>query len=119
MPRGTGLNDEEIGHIKAYRSEGYGFKKIASKIGRSRNVVRNYLRNPEHYGVASNSVKSEMQIKAETQGIVSKQTVWRAIRSSKFITRSKMQRAPKLKDVHKANRLHFARNNMNTDWKQV
>ena len=130
MLLGLTLTKQEIGQIVAYTNKGLGFRTIAKRIGRSRCVVRNVLKNPDTYGTAkrsdrvkkltasehrnvlrtaSNSDKSLAQIKAELALEISRPAIWRAIKSSPFIVRSKKQKAPNLTDLHKRNRLEFAR----------
>ena len=55
MPRGKSLNEEEKGRIKAYKECGLKNRDIAVKIGRSHNLVNNFLKNSELYGTAKRS----------------------------------------------------------------
>ena len=49
MGRKKALSNEEIGKIKAYEECGLSISQIANKIGRTRCVVCNYMRNPSNY----------------------------------------------------------------------
>lgn len=53
MGRKSRLSSEEIGQIKAYHDLGPNYAQIGRRINRSKNVVRNYLRNPDNYGKKS------------------------------------------------------------------
>ena len=46
MGRGKSLSDEENGLIRGLLESGASFGQIASQVGRSDKVVRNYLKNP-------------------------------------------------------------------------
>lgn len=50
MGRGKPLTDFEKGQIKGYIESGLKHYEIAKKIGRSQNVVSNFLRNEADYG---------------------------------------------------------------------
>ena len=120
--------------------EGFSNCYIAEQIGRSPNVVSNFLRNPVDYGTAkssgrppklntrdkrrifrraSNSVSSSATIQRELNLNVTPMTVRNVINSSPNIVRARMRKAPALTDVHKERRLQFARVNMRTDWTKV
>ena len=100
MPLVSMLTPMEIDQILAYRSQGFGCKKIAPQIHRSLAVIRNCLTNPDAYGrkkgsgrrkrlssrekrnilrSASNSDMSLAQIRSGYQLQVSKPTIWRVI----------------------------------------
>lgn len=140
MGRQKGLSEKEQGQILAFRKTGWGIRKIAREIGRSHCVVLNFLKNPASYGQkkspgrkkklsareerhvvskASNSTKSCSQIRAELNLDASISTVWRTLKQSPNISRSKMNSAPRLLTRHKEARLEFARRNMSQDWKKV
>lgn len=114
--------------------------QMASQIGRSRKVVRNYLRDPVGYGTrssggrprklssrsereivrrASNSMASAADIKADLDLEVLNKTILRAIHRSPNLKREKIKTAPTLTATHISARLDFARNNMARDWKKV
>ena len=130
MPLRTVLTPTEIGQILECRSQGFRYKRIARQIRRSPAVVWNYLKNPDSYGrkkrpgrrkklssrekrdilrSASSSDMSVAQIRSEYQLQVSKPKTWRMVKASPQIVRSRMKKAPKLTDSHKANRVEFAR----------
>lgn len=140
MGRARMLNELEKARIDILARTGRSLEAIALEIGRSRNVVRNYLRHPTTYGtrmkrtirkkvskrdishicrLASNSSKSCAAIKRELGLNVHRTTVWRVLKSIPHIVRAKMKCAPHLKNYHLANRLDFCRTNMSRDWTQV
>lgn len=134
------LNQQEQGQILAFKKVGWGIRKIAGEIGRSRCAVANFLKNPAKYGQnknagrkkklserdtrrivnkSSNSTLSCSQIRTELKLEASVSTVWRALKLSPNIVRAKMNSAPRLLPRHKEARLEFARRNMPQDWKKV
>lgn len=140
MPRGTVLSDEEKGKIVAYEDEGLNYAQISQKIGRSRCVIRSFLKNRDKYGKkyktgrkhklsdrdkriiikkASNSFVSCAQLAGQCSNKVSKMTVWRFLNSSETIVRSVMKKVQTLRPHHKTARLQFATNNLDTDWNSV
>ncbi|CAD7078657.1 unnamed protein product [Hermetia illucens] len=140
MPRGVKLTDYEKGQISALFKEGISKREIASRIGRSDRVVRNYLNNVDNYGTkkrkgrprvlsdrdrrstskaTSNSTNSLRGIRNECKLSVSIPTIWREINRNPNLVREKMRKAPRLQQHHKDARLEFARNNMSRHWDQV
>lgn len=140
MPKGKELSGHEKGQIDALHSEGRSLNYIAKFVRRSKCVVRNYLRDPDSYGTkqksgrppkvtardkrailkaASNSTKSCNQIKAENNLDLGRETIRMVIKKSPHIVRAKMKPAPRMKEVHKTQRLAWARANMARDWKTV
>ena len=55
MGRCSLLTDYEKGRIEGMRDCGTSLRKIASQIGRSHNVVNNYLKNKSGYGKKKNN----------------------------------------------------------------
>lgn len=51
MARGKRLNGAEIGAIELYKEWGMSNRKIATTIGRSEAVIRNYLKKGDEYGM--------------------------------------------------------------------
>ncbi|CAD7082823.1 unnamed protein product [Hermetia illucens] len=140
MPRGVKLTDYEKGQISALFKEGISKREIASRIGRSDRVVRNYLNNVDNYGTkkrkgrprvlsdrdrrsiskaTSNSTNSLRGIRNECKLSVSIPTIWREINRNPNLVREKMRKAPRLQQHHKDARVEFARNNMSRHWDQV
>lgn len=140
MPRGSYLSEVEKGKILAFLEENVSFREIGRRINRSEKVIRNFVKNKENYGqnksggpknklsartkrriinMASNSTKSTNTIVKELQLNVHRSTVSRVLKQSPHIEHQKLQKMPRLLSGHKASRLEFARNNMNTDWKKV
>jgi len=68
---------------------------------------------------ASNSTLSCAKIKANLDLHVSRTTVWRALKESSTIQRSKMRAGPLLLERHISARLEFGRLNISTDWTMV
>lgn len=139
MARGSQLSEYEKGRIDEMRT-GNSIRFISRILGRSHNVVLNYLRNPVLYGTkkgierpsklssrekrriihkASNSIKSAAQIRAECSLNVSTRIILRTIHEAPFIRKMKINTAPMLKKDDKAKRLQFARNNMDRKWTEV
>ena len=50
MPKRSPLNDVEKGKLETFHQEKVGISEIARRIGRSHQVVLNYLKNPAGYG---------------------------------------------------------------------
>ncbi|CAH2100518.1 unnamed protein product [Euphydryas editha] len=142
MGRKKSLTSEEIGKIKILCEEGYSLRKIAKRIGRSHQVISNFLDDRENYGKkfkgrtkfattererrailreASNSTLTARQIAHNVGTKASVRTVQRIIRNFPHLKRLKMKRKPCLKEHHCTERLHFARNNMHwtKEWYKV
>lgn len=142
MGRGSTLNLEEIGQLKAFRECGLNISQIASKINRSRKVITNYLNDPENYGkhfkggiktattererrsilkIASNSAFSAAKIRERAGCTSSIRTVQRILKCAKHLQRRKMLKKPVLKAIHKEKRLAFARHHMSwtKEWHKV
>lgn len=140
MPRGSYLNNEEMGRIRAYNEAGYNNSEISRKMGRTRCVISNFLKNPEEYGAkrchgrkpvtndrdkrrilmkASNSFESCATLAACCSKPVSRMTVWRTLQSSDNIVRGVLRKAPSLKAHHKTARLQFVENNLARNWASV
>ncbi|CAO4387548.1 unnamed protein product [Caenorhabditis nigoni] len=140
MPRGKSLTELEKGFIAGMKATGCSNRHVADMMGRSLCVINSYVRNPELYGkkkragrppkttprqrrmilrAASNSILSSNQIKRQLQLPVTKMTICRVIKKSRFIRRRKMRRAPFLSPEHRQKREEFARQHINTDWSKV
>uniref|UniRef100_A0A1I7XRE5 HTH_Tnp_Tc3_1 domain-containing protein n=1 Tax=Heterorhabditis bacteriophora TaxID=37862 RepID=A0A1I7XRE5_HETBA len=113
MARGSLLNDIEKGEILAFSDARLNLMKIARKIGRSRNVVANFLRASGEYGVkksggrstklgereksritmmASNNTVSLNEIRSIYCQTASKTTVWRALKANPLIRWERMKK---------------------------
>lgn len=142
MPKGKKLSDYEKGQIDALSSTGKSAVEIGKSLGRTKDVIKKYLKNPRQYGtakhtgrpsklssrekrrilkVSSNSTISCNKIKSECGLGVSKTTVWRVLNNNPNIVRSKMVTCPKLKPAHKLARMEFAREHMtwSHEWQHV
>ena len=142
MGKGRRLNLEEIGKIKALRKEDFKVRQIAKKIGRSHQVIINFLRNKDNYGKnykgrtkkattekerrlilrkASNSALTARQIKSAVGTSASLRTVQRVIKNCRHLKRLKMKRKPALKANHRSQRLQFAKDHMSwtKEWQKV
>jgi transposase len=136
MAKGTRLTEEERKIIKILKEENLSNRSIATKIGRSEKVVRNFLKKGPKYGIkqptkgntkvtlrlkgqirheATKKRLSCSQIKAELGVPVTKRHIARILNESPNIKWKKLQGKPKLTATHKQNRLNFARKYM--EWK--
>ena len=130
MPRETELSDFEKGQIRTFQEIGLSNRDIAARLSRSPTVVDNFIKKKDGYGnkkrsgrrpklsnrdkrsivrVASNSTKGVRRIRDECKPNVSKDTIWRAIKSSPHLTRQKLKVNPKLKPEHEVKRMNFAK----------
>lgn len=142
MGRGKMLSDFEKGKILGLRARQLGIRDIARKIGRSPNLVSNFLSNTEEYGTkkspgrptilsqrlkrkiinaASNNTIGTRKIASAQNPKISATTVWRVLDRSPTLVRSKFKKAPALRDQHKQKRLEFARGKASwtREWQQV
>lgn len=142
MGRATALTLAEKAKIEAFASQGLSGYAIAQKLGRSWNVVYNFLRDPTFYGknmkgrrkratteadrrlilrVASNSSDSAKKIRAKSGVNASVSTVRRVLNSSKHLVLKKLQKKPPLNEQRKEARLDFCREHMSwkNEWKKV
>lgn len=134
------LSEYEKGQIKAFKEMKLTSRDIAARIGRSKSVVNNFLKKQQEYGLykgtgakfkltrresrricrkASNSSFSATDIIKELGLKVSKSTVLRVIKKSKYLKRSRANKKPLLKLIHLYKRRAFARKNMDRDWNKV
>lgn len=130
MPRGTKLSDFEKGQIRAFQEIGLSNRDIATRLCRSHTVVDNFTKKKDGYGkkkrsgrqpklsardkrsivrAASNSTKGVRRIRDDYKPTVSKNTIWRAIKSAPHLTRQKLKANPYLKPEHEVNRMNFAK----------
>lgn len=140
MPRGSYLTDVEKGKILAWKQDNLSNREIARKIDRTHVVVANFLKNPDEYGsrktggpkkklksrqiraivnLGSNASIDLATIKEKLHLDVSKSTISRTIKTSTSLRHSKLLKAPKLSDHHKAFRCEFAYENMDRNWSKV
>ena len=110
MPKRSQLNDVEKGKIEAFHQEKVGIREIARRIGRSHQVVLNYLKSPAGYGknrkkshksklserdkreivrIASNSQKPLQQIRQELNLSVCRETIRQVLVKSPYIKRGR------------------------------
>lgn len=142
MVRKKRLSSEEIGKIMAYRDLGLNYTQIGHRINRSRDVIRDYLKNPEDYGkkkspgrprvfderqerqilrsVTQNNRTSVKKICADNQiSLKHVRTVQRIFQKSEYFGWKKVERKPALTPLHKRARLEFATNNLDRNWSKV
>jgi len=135
MGHGKQLSEFERGRIAGLKSAGKGFREI----GRSKDVVRTFLRDPASYGTHNqhgkpksvtprderrirraffNSQMSLRRAKSEFGLTASKSSVHRALKRNLNI---KMQPAPRILKCHKDLRMQYAQKYMSwkNEWKQV
>lgn len=130
MGRGHQLTDREKGQIDGLKKSGsYSNRQIAAIIGRSANVINNYLKDPEEYGTKtspgrpkvlsdrdsrrlfreiSNTCHSIPRIKSDLELPGCRTTIWNALRDCPNIEYTKGQTKPDLKPRHIDARLKFA-----------
>ncbi|EFO89454.1 hypothetical protein CRE_19968 [Caenorhabditis remanei] len=134
------LTDFEKGQITVLMNQGISNRQIAKTIGRTHTIVNSFVKDPTGYGTkkksgrpsllsqrdkrliirsASNNVDSCRQIKSDLNLDVSSETVRRTIAKSKFIKYRKMKKSPYLSNVHRVNRMKFARNHRRTDFTKI
>jgi transposase len=53
MGRKASLSEMEKGQIMAFEDAGLNISEISKKIGRSRNVIMNFIQNKDPYGTKS------------------------------------------------------------------
>lgn len=140
MPLGSRLTTEEQAKLDLMKQLHFSIKKMSKTIGRSRDCIRRYLKDPIRYNApkgsgrpkalseraeravvreASNSTIKLEELKVKLNLNVSKMTIQRVLKKSPHIERQKMISAPRLTNDKKRERMDFARNNMQTDWKLV
>lgn len=129
MGKNKVLTDCEKATIRAHREHGLSGNQIASRIGRSRCVVQNFLRDPENYGKnfskqgapvltsrdrrrvlarASASGLSAAKLKAELEVPVTVRHVRRLLKQSDNLKWSKMAPSPRLTPRHVSARIEYA-----------
>lgn len=140
MGKGKPLTDYEKGQIDAFQRQGTSNQEIARLLGRSPEVICNYVNDKVGFGTkkstgrhpllskrdrrhvlreASNSVITSTQIKSNLSLNVSTRTIRWALIKSKFIKRRRLRKAPYITLPNKAKRIKFARDNQRTDWSKV
>lgn len=142
MGRKSSLNEEEKGKIKAFKEMFLSNRQIAKRIGRSANVVDNFVKDMHNYGSkkssgrpkmltdrdkrqlireAANSTKGSRRLAKEIVANVSHLTVWRSLNASENLKYVKMNQIPKLKPIHCQKRAEFADifQTWNHEWKKV
>ncbi len=142
MGRGKQLSEFEMGLITAYKSQGKSISEISGLVSRSRHVVYNYIEDIENYGtkkspgrpaaltphdhrralrLASNKEKSANDIKSDIGTTACRRTVSNYLNKCPHLKYQKMNGKPPLTELHKADRLEFARNHMtwSSEWHSV
>ena len=142
MSTGVRLTKKEQGKIDALRKEGYSYRDIGKKIKRSHNVVANYLKQGQKYGLigkrgrktklkpvtikkiiheASVNLRSSSQIKAELQLGESARTIRRVLSRCPSLVYKKFKSKPVLTDNHKRARFEFAQESIKIrrDWSKI
>ena len=126
MPRGKKLSKQEQGQILALKKTGLSNRKIGRQIGRTREPIHNFLRNPEKYNVVhaggrpkvlsprnkrlilrevkKNKKTSLKQIKSKTN-VSSSVSIIKWLFRKRNISRKKLKGQPKLSNDHKCRRL--------------
>lgn len=142
MGKAKRLDEVEKGQIQVLADTGLSNREIARKINRSEKVVRNYVKNPQRYGIKKRT-KGNSKLSARQKGQiqeeatknhlncrqiiakldlpVNKATVSRVLNESPHIKWTKPKPKPRLTPKHKVNRLQFAQSHMSwtEQWRQV
>jgi len=128
MPRGTQLSAHERGKIDAFHQDGVSQAGIARRIGRSRAVVQNYLKDPARYGTisrkprrskltligkrhllreASKGTMSANNLRKALSLPVSTRWVQHLLHNSENLVYKKMKSSPMLLERHKKGRVEW------------
>ena len=142
MSKGIRLTEKEKGKIEALRAEGYTYREVAKKIKRSVDVVHNYVKLGEKYGLrgkrgrksevgrvlkkkiislASTKMLSSKDIKDELLVTESTRTIRRILSSCPTLVYKKFKSKPVLTENHKIARMKFARESIDTrrEWSKI
>lgn len=142
MPKGKHLSDVEQGQILAHKRDGLTTSEIAVAVGRSYDVVRKFLKNPEAYGTrarpgrpaklskrdrrkllraAKQDGMTSKRLKAELSLPVSDRTVRRELHNAPYMKWGKRIKTPKLAARHRQTRCDWARKMIRerVDWNNV
>lgn len=142
MGRGKRLTEVERQIIVALKNEGLSNREVAKRIKRSANVVDNFVRVKENYGikkspgrpralskrqerailrVASNSMLSASAIAKEAGVKTNVRNIQRLLKTSPIRSRRKLKKKPPLTSKHVDARLQFAQNHMSwtKEWQNV
>jgi hypothetical protein len=142
MGRSTTLTEFERGQITSLNSLGYSQRRIASEIGRSQNVVRNYLILGDQYHTKFSPGRPKAATERDERKIgqlaatgkfsireirnllpvqLSIMTILRIINNIPFLKWCKKQGKPPLTQAHIDARLNFAKEHMGweKEWQHV
>lgn len=142
MPKGKALSELERGRIDILKEEGMSLRRIATRIGRSRDAVTNYLRLGTRYAtkkrpgrpsslterdkrqmkrLAVESKLSATQVKSQMNLRVSSRRVRQILSSDENLSYRKSVPVPRLLPRHKKARVHFAEKHKfwGTEWSKV
>jgi transposase len=136
MPRGTVLSKEERGQVIAHVTHGMSERAIAKAIGRSRSVVHAFLLDPEGYNTikrpgrpkmltpaaerlllrtASKGKLSSRELKQELKLPLSARRIRDVLAACPTLSYVKRMPTPTLTQLHKQNRLTWARGKVTWD----
>ena len=127
--KGKKLSSEEQALISAFPSEKWSLSRIERKIGRRRNVICNFLKDPKGYNAtkragrksrlsaqakralwraASSTSKSAGELRTDLQLPVEKRRTQQVLNECDNLVYCRRKKGPKLLERHKKARLRFA-----------
>ena len=129
MPRGKILLEYQRGQIDALPSQGLSTREIAAEIEKSQTVVQHYLADKKNYGTnkyrggtpklsdrdkrricreSSNKSVSCNQIKGQLNLDITRQAIWKVLKSEENFQYMKMAKKQRLIEPNKSRRLEWA-----------
>jgi transposase len=142
MGKEAQLSPAEKGAILAFCKAGYANRAIARELGRSKDVVRCYLRDPEAYGTRYNGMKPKILVGSACRLLLreaskvgssarllkttlnldaSLRTCQRRLQQSPIHNYEKRKHMPNLQAKHKIARLDYAKRHLraSTNWTEI
>ncbi|ETV74251.1 hypothetical protein H257_11185 [Aphanomyces astaci] len=133
---------EERACVETIRRHGLSIRSIAKELGRNKNAIAGYLKNPEGYGTrfrgiakiavvgreyrllireASNTGQSVRRLKTDLNIDASLRTIQRRLKEAPTVTYEKRKHTPMLGKVHMQKRVKYAQGNLRepTNWTEI